>query len=74
MPRDPEINWSLSPEKANLVIAMLAKQPFENVADLITDLQTQARQQMQAQQARQQMPLPGTNGSGKTIDAEAAAA
>lgn len=46
----------------NTVLASLAKQPFEQVVDIITSYRTQALQQIQAAQSEgqaQQPDLPG---------------
>jgi hypothetical protein len=40
------LKFEVSMEEANLLIAALAKQPFETVAGLIQKLQGQAQQQM----------------------------
>lgn len=65
-PTEPEITWTISLPKANLMLAIMAKQPFEQVADLIIELRNQAQAQIQLfqQQAGQggdgmQMPMPG---------------
>ena len=44
------LKFEVSMEEANLLIAALAKQPFEAVAGLITKLQGQAQTQMAANQ------------------------
>jgi hypothetical protein len=41
------LKFEVSMEEANLLIAALAKQPFETVAGLIQKLQGQAQSQMQ---------------------------
>lgn len=41
-----ELNFKLSVEEANLVLAALAKQPFETVVNLITKIQEQAKTQI----------------------------
>lgn len=38
--------------QANMVLSFLAKQPFEQVADLIVELRNQAQTQIQAFQAQ----------------------
>ena len=40
------LKFEVSMEEANLLIAALAKQPFESVAGLITKLQQQAEKQL----------------------------
>jgi hypothetical protein len=44
------LKFEVSVEEGNLLIAALAKQPFETVAGLIQKLQQQAMPQMQPQQ------------------------
>lgn len=43
------LNFELTVEEANLVVAALAKMPFEAVAGLIPKLQQQAQSQLQSQ-------------------------
>ena len=54
------LNFELTVEEANLVIAALAKMPFEAVANLIPKMQQQAQGQMQ-QQDRTVGPPPSKN-------------
>jgi hypothetical protein len=54
------LNFELTIEEANLVIAALAKMPFEAVANLIPKMQQQAQAQMQ-QQDRVVGPPPSKN-------------
>ena len=41
-----ELNFKLSVEETNLVLAALAKQPFEPVVNFITKIQEQAKTQI----------------------------
>lgn len=41
-----ELNFKLSTEEANLILAALSKQPFEIVVNLITKIQEQAKTQI----------------------------
>lgn len=41
-----ELNFKFSVEEANLILAALAKQPFETVVNLITKIQEQAKSQL----------------------------
>ncbi len=51
------VNISLPVDAINVVLASLAKQPFEAVADLITAIRSQAIEQLQTtDQAIQQLP------------------
>lgn len=51
--QQPEITWTVSMDKANMILSIIAKQPFEVVADLIVELRNQAQSQLQMQQATQ---------------------
>ena len=55
-PNEPEITWTLGMEQANVVLSVLAQQPFERVADLIVELRNQAQAQIQLYQQQQQPP------------------
>jgi hypothetical protein len=63
-PPEPEITWTLPMAQANMVLAIIGKQPFETVADLIMELRNQATAQIQlyqqqlAQSQGGQMPEP----------------
>lgn len=46
-PREPDINLTLSIDQMNQVLMYLGKQPFEQVADLVMNIRTQAQQQIQ---------------------------
>jgi hypothetical protein len=59
MPQSPTISWELPLESANVVLAILGKQPFEQVADLIMELRNQAGRQLQALQQQPGMKLNG---------------
>jgi hypothetical protein len=61
----PEIIWKLTVEQANQIMGTLAKRPFDEVADLIAELQKQAQAQLQIQPQQTAMP------SGKRLDGEA---
>jgi hypothetical protein len=54
------LNFELTVEEANLVIAALAKMPFEAVANLIPKMQQQAQAQL-PQQDRVVGPPPSKN-------------
>jgi hypothetical protein len=54
------LNFELTINEANLVIAALAKMPFEAVSNLIPKMQEQAQAQMQ-QQDRVVGPPPSKN-------------
>ena len=61
-PTEPEITWTLSMTQANVVLSIIGKQPFEQIADLIIELRNQAQQQLQAyQQQNPQMPQMDAN-------------
>jgi hypothetical protein len=60
MAKIPEITWTLTVDQANQVMAAVAKQPFEQVADLIVELRNQAQEQLKAQQPPQMPPMPGS--------------
>lgn len=49
---DYQLTFKLTFNEANLLIAGLAKLPFEAVADLIGNLQKQADEQIKAEQAK----------------------
>jgi len=55
-----KLNFELTVEEANLVIAALAKMPFEAVANLIPKMQQQAQAQL-PQQDRVVGPPPSKN-------------
>lgn len=68
---EPEITWTLPLEKANVVLMLIGKQPFEQVADLIMDLRNQAQAQLQSFQQQQaggfeQPALQRSNGEART--------
>lgn len=46
-----EITLKVTVEQANIILASLAKQPFETVADVIGSIRQQAQEQLQAQPA-----------------------
>lgn len=50
------LKFEVSVEEANLLIAALAKQPFEAVAGLIQKLQQQAQSQMQQAPSVEEAP------------------
>lgn len=50
------LKFEVSMEEANLLIAALAKQPFEAVAGLIQKLQQQAQSQMQQAPSVEEAP------------------
>jgi hypothetical protein len=58
---DPTITWELPMSQANVVLGVLGKQPFEQVADLIVLLRQQAGEQIQ----RLQAPPGLSNGNGE---------
>jgi len=43
----PDINWTVSLEKANMILSILAKQPFEVISPIMDDLRQQATNQLQ---------------------------
>lgn len=43
------VTFTLSVENVNVILAALAKQPFEIVAELITNLRTDAESQLKAE-------------------------
>lgn len=45
--QEPNINWTISIDKANLILSVLGRQPFDQIADLIVDLRGQAASQLQ---------------------------
>jgi hypothetical protein len=49
-PPEPEITWTLPLPQANMLLAIVGKQPFEQVADLIIELRNQATAQIQLYQ------------------------
>lgn len=54
-----ELKFELTDQEANLVMAALAKQPFEMVAGLISKMQQQAQPQIAAQQSEKgAVPAP----------------
>ena len=62
-PTEPEITWTLSMTQANVVLSIIGKQPFEQIADLIIELRNQAQQQLQAFQQQNPM-MPGEHKPG----------
>jgi len=68
-PQENMITWIVSMEQANLIVGILAKHPFETVADTIASLQQQAQSQLPFGQQRG--PVPG-NGKLAEADAEMA--
>lgn len=54
--KNPIVTLTLPVDAVNIVMASLAKQPFEAVADLITAIRSQAIEQLQKQEGVQQLP------------------
>lgn len=75
MPKTEQmITWIVPVEQANVILSIIAKQPYEMVAPLIDDLQTQARSQLPQQPNMPHQAMPGSNGKGPVLDGEAVAA
>lgn len=53
---ETQLNISLTVDQVNVVLASLAKQPFEAVADLIVSVRQQAQEQLQAPEAPPEPP------------------
>jgi hypothetical protein len=60
-PNEPEITWTLSMDQANLMLSIAAKQPFEQVADLIVELRNQAQAQIQLFQQQHPQGVRGNS-------------
>ena len=56
-PIEPEIVWTVSLERANMILSILAKQSFEIISPIMDDLRSQATAQIQ--QLQQGAALPG---------------
>ena len=54
-PPVPEITWTVTIDRANVILSIIAKRPFEEIADIIMDLRTQAAPQIQKLQ--QALPM-----------------
>lgn len=73
MPRvnEPEITWTVSIEKANMMLAIIGKQPYDQVTELIHELRQQAAVQLAQHQAAHQAamahPAPPANGEAKEL-------
>jgi hypothetical protein len=65
---DPEIHWTVSLERANMILTILAKQPFEVISPVMDDLRQQAQNQIQQLQQAGAM-MSGVNGKGADHDA-----
>ena len=52
MNNNSDIVLSLTLEKLNIIMVSLSKMPYENVAQLIEEVKTQAQEQIQKQQER----------------------
>lgn len=50
MDNKQELTFTLTLEQANIILASLAKQPYEAVAEVIQTIQAQAQGQLQAAQ------------------------
>lgn len=53
MDNKQELKFTLTLDQANIILASLAKQPYETVADVIQTIQTQAQEQLQVTQEAQ---------------------
>ena len=56
---NPTITWTVTIDQANQMLSVLADRKFNEVADLIVDLRTQAAGQMQAMQQTMDPPPTG---------------
>jgi hypothetical protein len=61
-PVEPEINWNVSLERANIILSILAKQPFEVISPIMDDLRAQAQNQIQQLQQAGGMMAGMANG------------
>jgi hypothetical protein len=52
-PSEPEITLSLPMQRVNEIMLVLSKQPFEQVAELISDIRNQAQEQIDALNSQQ---------------------
>lgn len=67
--QEPEITWTVPLERANMILSILAKQPFEIISPVMDDLRQQAQSQIQR---LQQLGMAGGPPNGQMGEREAA--